>query len=75
MITNDAETVNMIIQSDNLVPERILLAAHPLVDDTDQAYKDLLAQRQEKIKLQRQMMPDYGTLPNDDGDDDGNTEP
>ena len=72
MITNELETVSMIIQSDNLVPERILLAAHPLVDDIDQAYKDLLDQRQEKLKQQRSMLPAYGKLtdPNADPNND-----
>ena len=66
-ITNRLETVQMIAQSDNLVPERLLLQAHPLVDDADQAYKDLLEQRKQKIKEQREAMPDYGKL-NEGGD-------
>jgi len=59
-ITNDAETVQMIMNSDNLVPERILLAAHPLVSDPDQAYKDLLEQRKQKLEEQRQQFGDFG---------------
>ncbi len=58
-ITNDAELVRMIIDSDNLVPERILLAAHPLIHDADQAYKDLLEQRKQKLEEQKQA---FGTL-------------
>lgn len=67
-ITNRLETVQMIVQSDNLVPERLLLQAHPLVDDADQAYKDLLEQRTQKLKEQRAMMPTYGKLPGGDSD-------
>jgi SPP1 family phage portal protein len=58
-ITNDAELVQMIIDSDNLVPESILLAAHPLIHDADQAYKDLMEQRKERIEEQRRT---FGTL-------------
>ena len=63
MITNEMETVTMIVQSDNLVPERTLLAAHPLVDDVDQAYKDLLAQRADKLQQQREQFGAFGNLP------------
>ena len=74
-ITNRLETVQMIAQSDNLVPERILLQAHPLVDDADQAYKDLLEQRKQKIKEQRAAMPAYGKLPDEVDEDGQNKQP
>lgn len=41
MIVNDMESVQMITQSRGLVPDNILLAHHPLVDDAEQAEKDL----------------------------------
>lgn len=69
-ITNDAETVRMIMNSDNLVPERILLAAHPLVTDVDQAYKDLLEQRKQKLEEQRAQFGEFGGQANT-----GNTDP
>jgi SPP1 family phage portal protein len=45
MIVNDTEQVQMIMQSRGLVPDNILLAAHPLVDDANQAEKDLEKQQ------------------------------
>lgn len=63
-ITNDAELVQMIIASENLVPERTLLAAHPLVHDVDQAYKDLIEQRKQKLEEQRQQFGEFGGQPN-----------
>lgn len=68
-ITNRLETVTMITQSENLVPERILLQAHPLVEDADQAYKDLLEQRKQKLKEQREQFGSFGsTDPAGEGD-------
>lgn len=60
-ITNNLETVTMITQSDNIVPEKLLLQAHPLVKDADQAYKDLLEQRKEKMAQQREEFGNFGT--------------
>lgn len=68
-ITNDLETVQMIAQSDNIVPERMLLAAHPLVDDIDEAYKQLLEQRQQRIEQQQAFMSDYGQPPENEEED------
>ena len=45
MIVNDAETVQMIMQSRGLVPDKMLLAHHPLVDDAEQAEKDMQKQQ------------------------------
>lgn len=45
MITNDAEIVLMIQQSEGIVPDTILLAKHPFVDDVNQAMADLAAQK------------------------------
>lgn len=50
VITNDAETVTMIQQSQGIVPDTILLAKHPFVDDVNQALKDLEKQREEAAK-------------------------
>lgn len=49
-ITNDAETVSMIQQSQGIVPDTILLAKHPFVDDVNQAMKDLKKQRKDAAK-------------------------
>lgn len=73
-ITNDAEIVKMIVDSDNLVPERILLAAHPLVTDVDQAYKDLLEQRKQKLEEQRSAFGEFGTQATEDTADTTTTE-
>jgi len=56
MITNDVETVNMINASADLVPERILMAAHPLVDDPDKAMREMKKQRKRKAEEARKAM-------------------
>lgn len=69
-ITNRLETVTMIMQSENIVPERMLLQEHPLVDDSDQAYKDLLDERKQKLIGQNELYGSYGsTTPIDDGEE------
>lgn len=50
IITNDTELVNMISASADLVPERILMAVHPLVDDPDQAMTEMEQQRKKRAK-------------------------
>lgn len=67
MITNDVETVNMIIASADLVPERILMAAHPLVDDPDKAMQEIEKQRKKAAAEARKNMGSYG-MPADDED-------
>ena len=69
-IMNDMETVNMINASVDLVPERILLAAHPLVDDPDAALKEMQKQREEKAAAARKAMGTYGLAPGEDNQDD-----
>ncbi|NLB08161.1 MAG: phage portal protein, partial [Clostridiales bacterium] len=59
-VTNNLETVQMIVQSQDLLPDKLLLQAHPLVKDADQAYKDLLAEREEKQARQREMFGNFG---------------
>ena len=51
MIVNDAETVDIIQKSQGLVPDKMLLAKHPSVDDVAQAYEELQKQREEKAKM------------------------
>lgn len=65
LITNDVETVSMIMASTDLVPERILMAAHPLVDDADKAMAEMEKQRKKQAEEARKAMGSYGTL-NDD---------
>jgi len=67
MITNDVETVNMIIASADLVPERILMAAHPLVDDPDKAMQEMEKQRKKAAAEARKNMGSYG-MPDEDED-------
>lgn len=55
IIVNDAETVNMIMQSRGLVPDNLLLARHPLVEDANQAQKDLEAQQAKENARRNQM--------------------
>ncbi|MEA5060667.1 MAG: phage portal protein [Candidatus Pelethousia sp.] len=63
MITNDTELVNMIGASVDLVPERILLAAHPLVIDPDAAMKEMEEQRKRKAKEAQAAFGQYGQPP------------
>lgn len=51
MIVNDAETVDIIQKSQGLVPDKMLLAKHPFVDDVAQAYEELQKQREENAKM------------------------
>lgn len=50
VITNDAETIENIEKSRNLVPDNLLLAKHPYVDDVNQAEEDLKKQKEEQQK-------------------------
>lgn len=50
-ITNDQETVQMIRDSQGIVPDTILLAKHPFVDDVNQAMADLAAQKKERTEM------------------------
>lgn len=45
MAANDSETVSMINASRGLVPDKILLAAHPLVDNVSEAERELEEQK------------------------------
>lgn len=54
-ISNDLALVQMIMQSRGLVPDKILLAAHPLVEDADQALKDLQEQQKQQDQRRAQM--------------------
>nr|MDD4715876.1 phage portal protein [Oscillospiraceae bacterium] len=47
MITNDLETVQIINLSKGLLPDPLLLARHPFVDDVNQAMKELRKQKKE----------------------------
>ena len=69
MITNDVETVNMIAASTDIVPERLLMAAHPLVDDVDKAMAEMEKQRKRKAAEALNLMGSYG-LPEDKPADD-----
>ncbi len=59
--TNEHERVQMIAQSAGLVPERVLLQAHPLVKDPDEAYKQILAERENAQSQQMLMFGNYAT--------------
>lgn len=59
-VTNNLEVVQMITQSADLLPDKLLLQAHPLVKDADQAYKDLLSERVESQKRQRMIFGNFG---------------
>jgi len=74
MITNDVETISMINASTDLVPERILLAAHPLVDDPDAALKEMEKQRKKKAAEARKAMGSYGLADEKDPDAGGDAE-
>ncbi|MDP4109766.1 MAG: phage portal protein, partial [Bacillota bacterium] len=49
MITNDLETVQIITQSQGLVPDKLLLAKHPYVDDVNQVMEDMEAQKKKNV--------------------------
>lgn len=70
LIVNDTDTVAIITQSTDIVPERILLAHHPFVTDPDAAMEEMAAQRKRKLKEQRTLMGAYGAGP-DEEDEDG----
>jgi SPP1 family phage portal protein len=55
IIANDSETVTMINNSRGLVPDKILLAHHPLVDDVNQAMADMAEQQAAQVKLRSQI--------------------
>jgi SPP1 family phage portal protein len=67
MITNDNETVQMIMQSRGLVPDKTLLAAHPLVDDVNQAMKDLEEQQQKQDERRSKIFGNDDVPPGDAG--------
>ncbi len=71
MIVNDAETVQMIMQSRGLVPDNILLQHHPLVDDAEQAEKDMEAQQTKQDERRKQMFGNDDVPPGGDKGDDG----
>lgn len=50
VITNDSETISNIMNSQNLVPDTILLNKHPYVDDVNQAIADMEEQRSQEAK-------------------------
>ncbi len=66
MITNDAETVNMIMQSRGLVPDKMLLAHHPLVDDAEQAEKELEEQQTKQDDRRKQIFGNDDVPPGGD---------
>jgi SPP1 family phage portal protein len=66
MITNDTETVSMINASRGLVPDKILLAAHPLVDDVNQAMQDMEEQQKKQDQRRAQMFGDGDIHPGAD---------
>lgn len=50
IITNDSETIENIDKSRGLVPDNLLLAKHPYVDDVNQAQADLQEQKKQNTK-------------------------
>lgn len=74
MIANDLETVQMIMQSRGLVPDKLLLAAHPLVDDANQAMKDLEEQQAKEDTRRSQMFGNNDVPPDDTGGQDSGSE-
>ena len=71
MIVNDAETVQMIMQSRGLVPDNILLQKHPLVDDAAQAEKDMQKQQVASDERRSKMFGNDDVPPGGDEGDDG----
>lgn len=59
-IMNDAETVSIIVASDDKVSERTLLAHHPFVDDPDAELTALKKEREQKAAEARKIMGSYG---------------
>jgi SPP1 family phage portal protein len=66
MIVNDAETVNMIMQSRGLVPDKILLEKHPFVDDVNEAEKEIEEQQRKQDERRAKLFGGYG---NSDGEE------
>ena len=68
--TNDTETVNMIMASRDLVPDKLLLERHPYVDDVNEAIKELEAQKAEARKERQALFGSpINTPPNGDTDE------
>lgn len=65
VIANDTETVNMIMQSRGLVPDKMLLDAHPLVDDVNEAMKELEEQQTKQDQRRAQMFGNNDVPPDD----------
>ena len=51
MITNELETVQMIVQSKGILSDKTLLEHHPFVDDANQELKELEVQRKKEQQV------------------------
>ena len=65
--TNEAEKINAIMASRDLVPDKLLLERHPYVDDVNEALKELKAQKEEARKDQQAMFGSPVNTPSDGG--------
>ena len=70
MIVNDSDTVAIINNSLDIVPERILLAHHPFVTDPDEAMAELEEQRKRKLQQAQQTWGAYGKGADEDEEED-----
>jgi SPP1 family phage portal protein len=70
-ITNDLALVQLIMQSRGLVPDNLLLAAHPLVDDVNQAIKDMAEQQKQQDQRRSQIFGNNDVPPQTQAGDTG----
>lgn len=70
LITNDSDLVDEISKSRGLVPDKMLLEAHPLVTDAGKAYTQLQAQQVAEDKRRSDQFG-YDDIPMEDDDKEG----
>ncbi len=60
---NELETAQTLAQYQNMVPENILLAQVPFIENPDEAQKQMLEQKRQAAETQRMAFGGYGDIP------------
>ncbi len=69
IITNDGETIDNIMKSQNLVPDNILLNKHPYVDDVNQAISDMAEQKNQEMERAKKTWLDDDVHVHEEGEE------
>ena len=69
IITNDGETIDNIMKSQNLVPDNILLNKHPYVDDVNQAIADMAEQKNQEMERAKKTWLDDDVHVHEEGEE------